>query len=605
MNKRVLHALFTIVILTAVAAVARADFVSVGVTSVTASCTLSGNPVVSHNGLTQLTTDYYAAISAITSVRDASHTLASIYVNYYVTSQIDYSTATIAVGVSSQSFTTIIQADLTNNPSNFYYRITVADSAGLTGYWPPDGSFHAVGITIPNPVIEHKALTSLTADNYAVIAATVSCATSFHPLSDIFINYYTSSQTSFSTAAVTVNPSVVTEYFSQSVPVDVSANPDFFYYRITAKDNAGRTGYWPQSSAFNAVGIAVPNVQIIHSPVTYVSAVTGVVVASGTVSGNTALGTVGMYYGTDLDVNFSSYTINMTSAPLAYNFRFVLDKKDINLAKAKTFKYYLKASNAAGKNFYLPTSGAAFTSDIISAKTIALGNGGGTVSLPNGNPQDGQTGLDIPQGALDGNTAITITELDPNDVSVPAGRSPCASVRPMAVYTFGPENLNFKKFVTMKLLYQDNNHDGVVEGTNYKTNTLRVFWWDGFDWRLYGGKNDTAFNLVNYPKIKHFSMYALFPVSSLNDNDYRPKERIITPATIDNKNDFAMFDGLTDGDKVNIYDVNGKRVRQLTDDFSWDGKDESGSIVESGIYIYQIKLGESGKIISGTVVVAK
>jgi hypothetical protein len=38
---------------------------------------------------------------------------------------------------------------------------------------------------------------------------------------------------------------------------------------------------------------------------------------------------------------------------------------------------------------------------------------------------------------------------------------------------------------------------------------------------------------------------------------------------------------------------------------TWDGKDDGGQLVESGIYIYQIKLKASGKIISGTVVVAK
>jgi hypothetical protein len=99
------------------------------------------------------------------------------------------------------------------------------------------------------------------------------------------------------------------------------------------------------------------------------------------------------------------------------------------------------------------------------------------------------------------------------------------------------------------------------------------------------------------------SLYAVFPVGNLSDDDYRPKEKIITPATPDNKNDFAAFGALGPADIVNIFNVNGHRIRQLKNDSIWDGKDEDGKIVESGIYIYQIKLAD--KIVSGTIVVAK
>jgi GTP-binding protein len=61
--------------------------------------------------------------------------------------------------------------------------------------------------------------------------------------------------------------------------------------------------------------------------------------------------------------------------------------------------------------------------------------------------------------------------------------------------------------------------------------------------------------------------------------------------------------GAQDGDTVNIYDVNGRRVRELRGNSTWDGRDDDNMIVESGLYIYQIK--RAGKIISGTIVVAK
>ena len=59
---------------------------------------------------------------------------------------------------------------------------------------------------------------------------------------------------------------------------------------------------------------------------------------------------------------------------------------------------------------------------------------------------------------------------------------------------------------------------------------------------------------------------------------------------------------------VLIYDIDGMLVKTLTAlpgdaKVVWDGRDESGEIVESGIYIYQLQVGESFK--TGTLILAK
>jgi len=59
---------------------------------------------------------------------------------------------------------------------------------------------------------------------------------------------------------------------------------------------------------------------------------------------------------------------------------------------------------------------------------------------------------------------------------------------------------------------------------------------------------------------------------------------------------------------VLIFDINGMLVRELTGEpgareLEWDGRDEDSEIVESGVYIYQLQLGDSFK--TGTVIVAK
>ena len=59
---------------------------------------------------------------------------------------------------------------------------------------------------------------------------------------------------------------------------------------------------------------------------------------------------------------------------------------------------------------------------------------------------------------------------------------------------------------------------------------------------------------------------------------------------------------------VHIYDIDGMLVKTLTalpgeTKLTWDGSDETGEIVESGVYVYQLQVGESFK--TGTVIVAK
>lgn len=57
---------------------------------------------------------------------------------------------------------------------------------------------------------------------------------------------------------------------------------------------------------------------------------------------------------------------------------------------------------------------------------------------------------------------------------------------------------------------------------------------------------------------------------------------------------------------IRIYDINGALVRRNLDysgpDMYWNGRDQGGSLVKGGLYIYQIESGE--QVLTGTVVVA-
>ena len=78
---------------------------------------------------------------------------------------------------------------------------------------------------------------------------------------------------------------------------------------------------------------------------------------------------------------------------------------------------------------------------------------------------------------------------------------------------------------------------------------------------------------------------------------------MITPGSVDGFNDTLEFRALDPGDKVTILTSRGARVKSLQWPFQWDGRDESGRLVESGVYLYQYK--KDGETISGLFAVAK
>ena len=87
--------------------------------------------------------------------------------------------------------------------------------------------------------------------------------------------------------------------------------------------------------------------------------------------------------------------------------------------------------------------------------------------------------------------------------------------------------------------------------------------------------------------------------------------RVITPNG-DSRNDkvFFQFDTTVAGLPIeaDVRDILGARVAGLKmndteDALTWDGRDDSGNRMPSGIYIYSIKIGQSHA--TGTVVVAR
>lgn len=274
-------------------------------------------------------------------------------------------------------------------------------------------------------------------------------------------------------------------------------------------------------------------------------------------------------------------------------------------------EYYIEAFDAFGLPSYAGTPAAPFSTELAGAGSVAaapysrdIGPAGDQMLLPDGNPNDGNTSLDVAPGVLSSVMTFTIAQKDKtNPAVVPPGVGRAVG-RAVVAYQFGGGPTVLAQPVRVSLLYADRDATpGVVDGTSIDETLLRLFYWDGGTWRLVGGTVDTVLNTVS-AWVPRLGLYALFPISDLSAHIFAPAEKIITPNG-DGKNDKALFSGLTGDFEIRILDEAGHLIRTIRGVAEWDGRDTSGRVVDNGLYVYQYRSELSDEWVSGLIAVAK
>ena len=154
-----------------------------------------------------------------------------------------------------------------------------------------------------------------------------------------------------------------------------------------------------------------------------------------------------------------------------------------------------------------------------------------------------------------------------------------------------------------KLYIQYNENEGAVDSQGH------VVMEDGWEdlpaeyCSKYAIKSDGN---ISYPSTMN-AWVRVYAVLEIPSEGYRPEKRVRVKSRISTYGGFK-FNNLKEGDVVKIYSVSGKKVAELNagtaDGFEWlgrEGTNNSGDWAKSGIYIYQIKLKDGSKIISGTI----
>ena len=347
------------------------------------------------------------------------------------------------------------------------------------------------------------------------------------------------------------------------------------------------------------VTIGTPTITILHTAPEQVPPVNKEMVVVGTVTFSESGNLNSMDFTYTLQGS-SAVTESVTNiVPIsATSYRFV---KAIEIEQTSGNISYLFSASGQLSGMSVSTATALYVTTVtaVSSQNVDPSNPV-PVILESGNQTAGNTSIVFVNGSFTGVQNIIITQLDPNNPPSFTGVAGKASETDyfVALYLISPEGLEINPKATLTLYYGNANvsrlfmkyrdfatgkwitiTDNVVIDTNMKTISARI---------------------------GRLGYYAVSTQGVTPDNDYRPAKRVVIMGQ-----DTFKFENMTDGDKLKIFNVNGKKIREITSrggyatGFEWDGRKDDGGWAESGTYIYQLNIQGKGKLINGTIAFVK
>ncbi|MFC1538447.1 T9SS type A sorting domain-containing protein [Candidatus Latescibacterota bacterium] len=130
-------------------------------------------------------------------------------------------------------------------------------------------------------------------------------------------------------------------------------------------------------------------------------------------------------------------------------------------------------------------------------------------------------------------------------------------------------------------------------------------WDDNYEVYIINTDGTNPVNLTNDPGGDYDPVVSPVGIPILVETDTTPKEFVLSqnapnPFNPTTTIEYIIPAGITEQVNLNIYDLRGALIRSMVDDIQnpgmysvvWDGTDERGEIVSSGIYLYQLQVGE-------------
>ncbi|MCL1971439.1 MAG: hypothetical protein FWG57_00395, partial [Endomicrobia bacterium] len=253
----------------------------------------------------------------------------------------------------------------------------------------------------------------------------------------------------------------------------------------------------------------------------------------------------------EISTSFQSSELTVPSHAASFSYRFVA----------------VVDNNHADKKYYPYISNTWIHVPVLDYSTQTIGISGGSIILDSGDQRYGYSEMLIRPDSLSGDRLIQMKECDINSL----GATPDL----VKLYEISTQQ-TLSKAAQITLYYGSSNEGKYI-----------VKYLDGTSWKKINlsKPQDTLNKTVTF-EAASFGQYGIFIEVSAPPPPYRPEYRVFK---FGEKLKFG--DLLQAGDVVTIFDINGRRIRRLTEPpFEWDGRKDNGSYAESGSYIYQIKV---------------
>jgi len=228
--------------------------------------------------------------------------------------------------------------------------------------------------------------------------------------------------------------------------------------------------------------------------------------------------------------------------------------------------------------------------------TAVIGAGGGTVRSPDG------TEIIIPAGALINDETIGISIAD----NVPPPVDPIEQVFIGVAYNLEPNDLVFQELVTLIISYTEADLDPDQDGIpDYAETNLVLFYLENGQWVNAGEVTVDPVNNTLSVNVNHLGIYRI-------GIDNRATAAVVegywtgNPFRADQGTSLVLSLPGAGSLTLKIYDLAGDLVRTVTENqnvgatgwisLRWDGKNDFGEYVGSGIYIYVLKFNDKVEI---------
>ncbi|MCG2726922.1 MAG: carboxypeptidase regulatory-like domain-containing protein, partial [Elusimicrobia bacterium] len=158
--------------------------------------------------------------------------------------------------------------------------------------------------------------------------------------------------------------------------------------------------------------------------------------------------------------------------------------------------------------------------------------------------------------------------------------------------SLGSGQKKFGKYIEISLPYEDEDNNGVVDGTNIKEDNIEIWSCDEEteDWSKERNIRIDKINKKAKVKVKHLS---IFSIVLLDAGDFSALKVYPSPVKVKQGHDRLKFVGLTSKDvTIKIFNIAGELVFKQkninTATYEWYLKNDDGQTAVSGIYIYII-----------------